>query len=130
MFLCKEESTELLQKEGDLRWPGGEWWSCEVVQKELLDRGGENGSFLQPVLSLLKDSGSAPPAVLLSPVLGCSLPLTHSKWLCILTLAAGQAVILMDKTKGAQKGPKIHILQPGEDLPPGKLVGVWRRQNL
>lgn len=84
----------------------------------------------QPVLSLLKDSGSTPPAVLLSPLLGCSLPLTHSKWLCILTLVAGQAVILMDKTKGAQKGPKIHILQPGEDLPSGKLVGVWRRQNL
>lgn len=39
---------------------------------------------------------------------------------CILTLAAGQAVILMDKTKEPE-GTKIHILEPGEDLPPGNL---------
>ena len=83
----------------------------------------------QPALSFLKDSGSAPSVVLLSPVLGCSLPLTHSKWLCILTQASGQAVILVDKTR-AQKGQKIHILQPGEDLPPGNLGGLWQRQNL
>ena len=44
--IAKEESTELFQKEGELRWPGGEWWSCEVVQKVLLDRGGENSPFL------------------------------------------------------------------------------------